>query len=653
MVIAIPSLDRLERLAVPEVQVFLQSDLPAVAADIIQLADNTNYLIKATVSIGSGVQIRYGAGTRMTGSADNVTTLTGDTDAKPFIIENGVDPAKAEHVGFLQDGTGDLIEIDHSSNAASIFIRCSFNNKPLRCITAAAIILDLVDFSNGATLIQDGTGTLAQYLMKEVLFLDFIGADPGFLIESGATVATINSQGTIFVGIAANSIGMKIEGGAIVSSLFHLAPLFQPINSTAVGLSVENPDDVVVGSISEAAFVGAGKILDCRPVSSSTLTSPVAGSTTGVTQDGLGNILIADVSTTPGTINQMTGILAPSQGSINAPGNDPIALAWHAGNMYSLDGATFTVSEHTGFSTTITATVLLPSTSPTGMAFAGEDMISMDSGANELYLHDGFSTTVNATFNISAGFTTPEGLAFDGVNALIGDANDNSVSVMRGVSNIVQYKFTTASTGLRDIWQIFDQLTKKVGFAVSDDFANNIRLYDHGVTMDHSAPTWEIMDSVSLVSSSDRGGVQFANDPGITITALTTVNVWVDIAETGIFYGDFSEHEAMVLEDETNGEIRWLGSRDRGRNLAGAVTLDRTSGGSANDIFYQIAVVVDGIVQKDSITVGATPDQSTVLTINTIPISRDLVAGRVVKLQIRNITDDVSPRIQFAKLSIT
>jgi len=66
-------------------------------------------------------------------------------------------------------------------------------------------------------------------------------------------------------------------------------------------------------------------------------------------------------------------------------------------------------------------------------------------------------------------------------------------------------------------------------------------------------------------------------------------------------------------------------------------------------------VTVNGVVQSDSNTFGVLPNNSAVLTMSTLPISRDLVFKDKVKVQIRRINgvSAQDPDILFSKLAIT
>ena len=105
-----------------------------------------------------------------------------------------------------------------------------------------------------------------------------------------------------------------------------------------------------------------------------------------------------------------------------------------------------------------------------------------------------------------------------------------------------------------------------------------------------------------------------------------------------------------LIRDETTGEIIWTGARDKGRIISGVVTLTR--GGATTDIFYEIAVCINGIPQKDSITALVLPNTTQISTIQTIPITRDLVATDVIKLQLKNTTNTQDPDVFASKISI-
>ena len=127
--------------------------------------------------------------------------------------------------------------------------------------------------------------------------------------------------------------------------------------------------------------------------------------------------------------------------------------------------------------------------------------------------------------------------------------------------------------------------------------AGTMYAYTHSLTFDHSSPTWEWLNNLSLIDSSDRGGVQFEGAG----TAITVVqNAWTEIADggTAIMYGGFTKLEKCRLNDEEVGELIWTGARERGRTLCAQAVITRTSGGSTN-VFYEIALSINGIVQTD------------------------------------------------------
>jgi len=266
---------------------------------------------------------------------------------------------------------------------------------------------------------------------------------------------------------------------------------------------------------------------------------------------------------------------------------------------------------------------------------------------------DGFGTTVLTSFTTPAG-STLSGITFDNVNLIITDDVNDVVIVLEGISGVEQYRFPIA-TGASD----FLDITVTDGQFLGSDLAgNDIYVYDHPVTFDHSSPTWEMVENTGVSSSSDRGGSQFSvfENGGSPVTLPTlTQNIWADVSDSGvgIFYGPFSAMEKCRLFDETTGELIWTGSRDRGRTVSAQFTITRTDGGAA-DKFYQISIEVRGVVQKDSISTGVLPTTGTILTLTSLPITRDLVDLDRAVVKIRTLSTPVANTEVYAcKLSIT
>jgi hypothetical protein len=101
--------------------------------------------------------------------------------------------------------------------------------------------------------------------------------------------------------------------------------------------------------------------------------------------------------------------------------------------------------------------------------------------------------------------------------------------------------------------------------------------------------------------------------------------------------------------------MEWTGVRDRARTLSAQATFRRI-GQTNPPRTYQIAVCIDDIPVLDSAATVVLEDSligSVFHTVSTLPISRDLVAGQVIKIQVRNVTDSLSIEINSSRISIT
>lgn len=646
------------------VDVFTVEDLPDPIDDVITLADDTLYRIYADVDCGNN-QIFFGDSTRFSGSHQSLSILRTSTTLVAFDTNGG--SLRAENVRFIQDGTGDLMDIDISSPTGQAkFRECALNGGNVNMIAANAVFLDGVGFNSGARLIQPtGAGTTTLVTTGGTFFRDQGGTIIGLIdVESGSNSLVFVMDQTQFIFQSADSVGINIAGGASFSELslnsVEMAS-FGPGATDNILMQLENPGDIEFGTmdiITTQGLFGGGpnSIFRCDPVSSS--TSALTGSgTIGVCQDGTGNLIISD--NVANTIQRYTLLTNTLNGAaISAPASDVGQLAWNAGVMFSIDSGTTPgrVYFHAGYAAAgVNDFIETPADDPSGVVFVGENMVTTDDVTQQIYVHDGFSTTILETIDVASIIGTPFGLAYDGVNLHIADADDATVKVMRGISSTIQYEFTSKSASLADLWQLLDQgLTpKEVGYVITDSSTDEYHLYDHPVTFDHSAASWEIVNVPDTTGSSDRGGSEFSTTTPVTVT-LAGNNLWKDITDSGIaiFYTCFAEFEKLVLSNEQNGEVLWLSTRERGRIIAAQATFSRT--GNTQQSFFEIAVVIDGIVQKDSITSGVLANATTsVLTLTTLPISRDIVLGTIIKIQIRRTALSGEPEISFAKIAIT
>lgn len=651
---------------VPEsiVEVYNISDFPDPVDSVITLAAQTTYLINADVDVGSN-QIVGQANTRFQGNGTNISVIRGKPAGVLFAM---VDP-RVDNVTLVQDDDGgnDLMSITGNPiTNSSIFKTVTLVGGDVKLISGFSAIFDQVRVIAGARIIQpSGAGVSVISINGISQFIDSGTIDGIVHIEAGGTELSLSVKTTGFVYQSSNSVGIVVDNGANIAILdmnLDTSTSFGAQNN--VLLRVGNPNDIQLGVIKELslieAFGGTNTLLACQPTSSSTLSATGATSPFGICQDNddthvSGNIIVSDPLSGTDKIYRYEGISNTANGSLNI--DDVIAVAWFRGDLYTLDHVSHNFSRYDGFSTTqIGSSITTPDLDPVGMTFIGEDLVSIDDGINIVYVHDGFSSTILFSFNVSASVGKVSGVAFDGVNLLIADSNDNTIAVMKGVSNTLQYKFSTTATDLAEISLLLDRSTGEVGFAFVDNSDDTFQVYDQPVTFDHSSPTWELTDIPGVTTSSDRGGVAFSDTVGREVTIADNNTEWHDVADSGdnIFYNCFSEVEKMVMDNEENGEILWIGVRDRGRTISGQVTFSR--GGPTTDVIFELSLAVNGTVQKDSITAGVVPNNGAVLTMGTLPISRDLVKGDLVKIQIRRLgvhLENTSPDIGFSKVAIT
>lgn len=612
------------------------ADLPTPVASVISLADNTIYKFLNSFDT-AGNQLKTGVNTVLQGIDESITIVSGTTTV-PLVITNGADGFQAQFMTIDQQGTGDVLSISMTTpQDVTEITRCELLGGAVRLVTGFGFITTSVLF-NDAPIIQDGTGGGVDSINLSGLtaIIDGSPTNGTILFEAGSTTDSfIMGDGAII--LLAASAGIKVEQGATITAFNLSRDVIQIIDASAVGIEVENPDAISLGTIESSNFVVVGTSLRCEPISVSNFTSPTT-TTNGIGFDGT-NLIVSDA--TSDEIHLLIGKTPSITTTIAGPGTNPFGVVWARGNLVSSDPITNTIYHHTGFTTTISNSFAAPAANVASLTYDGTNLISIDSVTNLIYVHDGISATILKSFaSPSAGFS---GLTFDGVNLLVSDSN--TVFVMKGISATIQYSFPASGANADDLVITDD------GAAILQSTGNLVHLYDHTLTFDHTSSTWETKNnSNGLVESSDRGGSQY-EDGNISITVVQ--NVWTDIDDGGasIFYGGFNTMEKCRLNNDQNGELIWTGIRNRGRVLSGQAVITR-SGGGATDIFYELAVVINGEVQTDGKGVAVLAGNNTFTTLDTLPITRDLVATDTVKLQIRNITNAVSPEVSVNKLSI-
>jgi len=640
------------------IEVFSLADLPDPVDELIQLADDTCYFIKIPVLNSGGNQIMQGTNTWLKGEADSLSSIEGTTTV-PLFVTNGTSGFRARDITLVQLGSGELMNLDSTTTTSAFNLDgVGLTGGDVRLVSGFGLICNEVNVGEGVQIIQDGSGGVDLVLfdnLGSLVALPFMAPRDGIIkFESGSSTETFSFTNNA-IALFNNSIGINVEKGAEIVGIQILC-ILDTFGFGATGIQVGNPNDIQQGTINQTNFTatplaGFGDdFLKCQPTADSILATTGATAPIGITQDGSGNLVVSD-SSGSGTFYRYVGLSNTAMDNIAAPASGDAFLAWFRGDLYSTNETTNLIYQHSGF-TTSTTSIASPAGNISGIIFVGNDMVTCDFTTGLIYFHEGFSTTINGT--ISAPTSNPTGLAFDGINLTVGDSASTRIYVLKGLTSTVQYSFLSGEEGTQsDLWVTLNRSTDIVGFAFVDESDAHMHIFGNPITFDHSSASWEIMNTPGIISSSDRGGVQFTSSTAREVT-LTT-NVFSDVSDSGtnIFYFCFSEAEKMAMFDEENGEIIWLATRDRGRILTAQVTLNR--GGSTEDIAYEIAVTVNGVVQSDSNTFGVLPNNSAVLTMSTLPISRDLVFKDKVKVQIRRINgvSAQDPDILFSKLAIT
>lgn len=634
-------------------EIFIETDFPAPIANVINLEDFTDYRIKDNVVITTGIQVKYGIQTRITGLGDTLSTITGNTTL-PFFITGESSPAKGTNVAFTQNGTGRVMDID-TPGSVPFFLRCQFNGGEIRMISGFAITFELCNFENGAFLVQSGTDVgIDDINLTFSAWITVGDVVDAIVFETGSFASKLTIRSGAGFAFFDGSTGIKIEQGASIVTVRLISLLMILEDTDAVVIDVEDPASVGNGTLDSGSLIGTGSLLVCNPISNASFAAP-ASLMVGITQDnpatGTGNILLASESS--GLIYKMVGVSATEDSNIN-PAAGVGLLVWHMGDLY-VAGPTV-VTRYDGFSISVVASVTLSATL-TGVTFIGNNLVTVDS-SQTVSIHDGFSTVVLSSFVLPSPITSTFGLTFDGVNLLVGerDAGDDMIFVLKGATGVIQYSFVVSGLEtVSDISLIYNPARKDVGFAVLDESANDeFQTFDHAVTFDHSSRTWEIKDIAAITSSSDRGGSEFSGD-ATEISNVDTLGDWEDITATGLFYSLFEQNEKVVLNDETTGEVIFIGVRENACTIGAQVSITRPAGGGGVDRFYQITITIDDVVIGDSIVQDVLPDASTFATLTTVPVARQLDDGTRIRIQIRQVAPGgvVAPEVLFVKLSIT
>jgi hypothetical protein len=399
-------------------------------------------------------------------------------------------------------------------------------------------------------------------------------------------------------------------------------------------IEIENPDEFVQATIRNSPLGIIGEVLQCTPVSSSNFT-PVTSNVRGACVDANNNLITTDI--TSGNIVRYVGLTSTVDVTIAAPSSNVQGVTWYKGDLYSAEWGGGGGGDD-GFSTTILSTVNMTEL-VIDITFAGADICLNDNTTDLIIIKEGFSDTTKSSFAIG---TNNAGLTFDGINLLV--LHDAVVSVMKGITGLIQYEFETPV----DFSVAID--VHDTGFMIADN--NRIDLINHPVTFDQSSARWEMSDNSGAAApsdSSDRGGSSFDN--GNTYLPVTVVQdefTDIDDGATDIFYALFSENEKAFLHDETNGELEWTSARTRGQIITGTVNVARVG---TTDRQLELVIVINDEVQDDSKASVFLTNTSPV-TLTTLPVSKTLGSGDKVKLQFKDLSSANGEEFALAKLSI-
>jgi len=494
--------------------------------------------------------------------------------------------------------------------------------------------------TGGGTIFTESNTFTGDIIVEDFARMDFETVNVFGTVQftTDEPTASVNMAGVTLVPTGANCI--EIDNGITLGELYINGGSELRPPSGFFGIHLADPDAVGLGKVVDADFTGgAGEPFGCTPVRDSTITL-TSNNARGCCIDNAGNLIVTDITTD--NIVRYVGLTDVVDATIAATGTNNQGLTWHRGNLYTIDVSTRNVRKFDGFSTTILQTVQVTE-SAIDICFVGEDLVTW--GTDEkIRVKDGFSD-INLSESPSAIVTdAASGIDTDGLNLLLAGNTTGLVYVMEGTSDVILYSFDADSASN---WGIATHNGNFVSVSGSTAY-----IFNKQVDFHHSSPTWNTFDNVGgLANSANRGGAFYTSDTPITIT-VSAAGTWYDIAGAGIYYGLFAENEKCYLTNEENGEITWTGVRETGQILTGSAIITR-AGGGAVDIFYEVAVMINGIVIKDSIGTAVLAINNAVAAITTLPITRAITADDTVCLQIRNTTNTQDPQVSVAKLSIT
>jgi len=411
------------------------------------------------------------------------------------------------------------------------------------------------------------------------------------------------------------------------------------IPSGGVGIQVEDPADITTGTVQGCNWTltdATSAVLKCQPVPSSVISLTTTAAR-DVTEDDDGNLIYADATGGTPQIIRLTGHTAVVDAMIAAPASDPYGVEWVNGNLISSDVGSDLIYVHDGFTDTPPTSFAYPSGMGDGggLAWTGSTLLGVDKATGVVSELDGLSADVLQFFTVAAA--DAQGIAFDGRNLItyLDDVN-HEICVFQGITDTERYRFDTPNNT-----NDFEGISWiEGGFALVDETANEIHLYDHFVTFDQGSPPWIFSNNTNFEDSRDQFCVRAINNVGATVVVgVGNTGVWLDIALTDeLFYNLLAGVEAFSMLDFATGEIEYIGTRTKSFPLSIEIAALGNGGTDNIEIGFSLngaspsltpCGISGGVItnsQRASITAPASP-----LMLST---------GDTLKPQIRNLTDE-------------
>ena len=634
-----------------------EADFPTPVSGVITIGGGDTYEILESFILTTNTTFELNGNVFFQGQGIQTTNFGANSTAAMFLV-NGDFRIEFRDMTLQQDGSGALVDYN-ATNEGGEATNCQFVGSATGgglLLRGGAVWLEfLCTHTRGAGHVLTNGGALNAVILNTVAWEDGTEAHDMLVIEDTHSIARITIETPLFLLVNANSRGIVIGETASADVFELMGGNLLPLDADVFGFVMENPDVVSAGLVSNLVVQGPGTFIGSAPQENGSPLVTALVNITGVTMDVDGNMILADQDSD--TFVKYVGLSTTVDVTIAAPALNPYGVAWAAGNLISLDSNTDTIYVHDGFSTTILDSFASPATANggRGIAWTGSNLLVLDAGSTSLFVLDGLSATILETIDTSTTVSNERGVAYDGNNVILTDDVTDEIVVYDGISNVEKYRFSVPSA--RSTVAIHAHTN---GFLATDNTANDtVYVYDYPVTFDHTSKTWEFKNSAPLTSSAFAGGSQFEDQSGVTLT-ISTQNEWIDVQDSGvdIFYNDFSKRQKAALNDEQNGEIIWLGAAETGRTLSAEVVITRALGGATN-IFYEVVVAISkdaGVTFTEVVDgkgSGVIANNNDFVTINTLPVVREIGENDLIKVRLRNTTNTQDPTVSICKLSIT